>query len=133
MSLKSEFAAAAARDPDSLEGAYAVHLVNDLLPVPIRFFGHTKVFRRTPGGVVGCNEFLGGLVNTGHFHVDRGPSVDGQDVTKISYDERSNPVFMRPLTDEVREVAPGRFLGRGMFKLGRHARNAFWFTVTKER
>lgn len=132
MPLARRFAIAAPRDPDALVGTYAVHLVHDLLPRPVRFFGHRKVFRRSGTEVFGVNEFLGGLVSFGHFHVERGASKDGAEVTKIVYDEPSNPFFVRPLTDEVRETGPGSFLGRGMFRLGSRAFNAFWFTVKEE-
>lgn len=132
MSLADDFASASARDPDDLSGDYAVHLVGSFLPFPIRFFGHRKVFERSPDGVTGYNAFPGGLLKTGRFHVERGESADGSDVTKIVYDSPANPFFMRPLTDEVRETAPGTFLGRGMYRFGQTARNVFWFTVTKE-
>ncbi len=85
-----------------------------------------------PGTIIGHNEFLGGLVRAGRFRVSRGAAADGADVTQIIYDTPKNPRFMRGLTDEVRETAPGRFLGRGMMELAGRARNVFWFTVTKE-
>lgn len=131
MSLRDDFDAANARDPDDLSGEYAVHLVGSFLPVPIRFFGHKKVFERNAMGITGYNAFLGGLVKAGRFRVERGASEDGADVTQIIYDTPENPFFMRPLTDEVRETAPGTFLGRGMMKIAGKARNVFWFTVTK--
>lgn len=132
MRLRQQFDSAHARDPEAFEGEYVVHLVHDRLPMPLRFFGHRKVFRREPGGVAGSNEFLGGLLRTGHFRVGRGRSADGADVTQIRYDDEENPLVMRSLTDEVREIAPGTFLGRGMFAIGPFRVNAFWFTVTKE-
>lgn len=133
MRFNEQFDAAAARDPDELVGQHAVHLVARFLPLPVRFFGHTKVFEHTPdGGVAGYNAFLGGRVRTGHFHVERGTADDGSEVTQIIYDSPRNPFFMRPLTDEVRETAPGTFLGRGMMRIAGRARNVFWFTVTRE-
>lgn len=132
MSFKDEFATATARDPDSLAGDYAVHLVASFLPGPLRFLGHRKVFTRTEDGVGGYNAFLGGRLKTGSFRVERGVAEDGAEVTKIIYDSPKNPFFMRPLTDEVRETAPGTFLGRGMMQIAGRARNLFWFTVTKE-
>jgi len=132
MSFTDDFNHATARNPDDLAGEYAVRLVGSFLPVPIRFFGHKKVFERSALGVTGYNAFLGGLVKTGHFRVERGTSADGSDVTQIIYDTPQNPFFMRPLTDEVRETSPGDFLGRGMMKIAGKARNVFWFTVTKE-
>lgn len=132
MSLANEFDNARAGNPDDLSGEYAVRLVGSFLPVPVRFFGHKKVFERTAMGITGYNAFLGGLVKIGRFRVERGASEDGSDVTKIIYDTPENPFFMRPLTDEVRETAPGDFLGRGMMKIAGKARNVFWFTVSKE-
>ena len=131
MSLTDNFDHAAARNPDDLAGEYAVHLVGRFLPMPVRFFGHKKVFERSAQGVTGYNAFLGGLVKTGRFRVARGAAADGADVTQIIYDTPENPFFMRPLTDEVRETAPGTFLGRGMMKIAGKARNVFWFTVSK--
>jgi len=132
MSLKDDFDSANARDPDTLTGEYAVHLVASFLPVPIRFFGHKKVFTRSAAGVTGYNAFLGGRVKAGRFFVTRGAANDGADVTQIVYDTPENPFFMRPLTDEVRETQPGSFLGRGMMNIAGKARNVFWFTVTRE-
>ncbi len=132
MSLNQQFEVAVPKDPDEISGEYAVHLVANFLPRPIRFLGHKKVFKQTANGIVGYNAFLGDLVKAGFFRVERGESVDGSEVTKIIYDTPKNPFFMRPLTDEVRETSPGHFLGRGMMKIGKIARNVFWFTVTKE-
>ena len=132
MSFHSDFESAVPRDPEELAGEYPVRLVTGLLPVPVRFFGHKKVFERTAAGVTGYNAFLGGLVKAGRFRVARGYAEDGSDVTQIIYDNPQNPFFMRPLTDEVRETAPGEFLGRGMMKIAGKARNVFWFTVTRE-
>jgi hypothetical protein len=132
MDFRTEFQAAVPRNAEELEGEYAVHLVAQYLPKPLRFLGHKKVFRKGVDGVKGYNAFLGGLVKTGHFQVKRGQAPDGSEVTKIIYDTPKNPFFMRPLTDEARETAPGKFLGRGMMKLAGKARNVFWFTVTKE-
>ena len=132
MSLASTFDTAKPRDPNDLAGAYAVRLATACLP-PIRVLGHTKVFERsTSSAITGHNEFLGGLVKAGRFRVARGAAADGADVTQIIYDTPKNPRFMRGLTDEVRETAPGHFLGRGMLKVAGRARNVFWFTVTKE-
>lgn len=132
MKFSEQFDAGVARDPDQLAGEYAVRLVAGFLPAPVRFFGHKKVFERTAMGITGYNAFLGGLVKTGRFHVERGPAADGADVTQIIYDTPENPFFMRPLTDEVRETQPGTFLGRGMMKIGGRARNVFWFTVSRD-
>lgn len=131
MSFKDNFDGGRAREPDDLAGEYAVRLVVSGLPFSLRFLGHKKVFEHTAGGVSGYNSFLGGLVKTGRFHVERGVSDDGSDVTKIVYDTPENPFFMRPLTDEVRETSPDSFLGRGMVKIAGKARNVFWFTVTR--
>lgn len=132
MSLETQFDAANAQDPEQLVGAHSVRLASDLLPRSIRFFGHTKVFHREGAQVVGSNRFLGGLVETGYFRVERGRSSEGADVTRIVYDDPRNPFFMRPLTDEVRRVNAGTWLGRGMFSLGRRSLRAFWFTVERE-
>lgn len=131
MTLPATFQQAEARNADELSGDYAVHLVAGYLPFPLRFLGHKKVFRQVGGTTTGYNSFLGGLIKTGHFRVERGQAADGADVTKISYDVPQNFFFMRPLTDEVRETEPGTFLGRGMMMLFGKPRNVFWFTVTK--
>jgi hypothetical protein len=131
MTFPATFDDALPRNPEDLSGEYAVHLVAWYLPIPIRFFGHKKVFRQDSAGTTGYNSFLGGLVKTGHFQVERGAAADGAEVTKISYDVPRNPFFMRLLTDEVRETKPGQFLGRGMMNIFGKPRNVFWFTVTK--
>lgn len=131
MTFQTDFDNAQPRNPDALAGDYAVHLVAAFLPKPLRFFGHKKVFVSTAEGVTGYNAFLGGRLKAGRFRVERGTSADGSDVTQIIYDVPANPFFIRPLTDEVRETAPGVFLGRGIMKLAGKARNVFWFTVKK--
>ncbi len=132
MPLERDFVEARAGEPDALLGDHAVHLVSDLLPVPLRFFGHTKVFRREGDRIVGSNRFLGGLVETGRFRVEKGTASDGVEVTRIVYDDARNPFFMRPLTDEVKRVRDGRWLGRGVFRVGPLTHRAFWFTVSRE-
>ena len=132
MRYTDQFDQARPRDPEALAGEHAVHLVARFLPAPLRFLGHRKVFTAGPDGVGGYNAFLGGRVKTGYFRVARGTAADGSEVTQIIYDLPQNPFFMRPLTDEVRETAPGTFLGRGMYRLAGRARNLFWFTVTRE-
>lgn len=42
--------------------------------------------------------------------------VDGQDCILLDYDQPENPWFIRKIRDELREVAPGLFLGPAMWK-----------------
>lgn len=133
MGLKERFRAAAVPDPSELRGHYEVRLVTRLLP-SIRFFGHRKFFPGDAavenGGPGGYNEFLG-RIRVGNFKIDRGLSIlgDGQEVLRIIYNRKGNNFILRILTDEVKRLGPGEYLGRGVIRVGRLVCNSFYFSL----
>ncbi|MBN2078439.1 MAG: hypothetical protein JW838_05705 [Spirochaetes bacterium] len=136
MSLKEQFRAAAVPDPSELRGSYEVRLVTRFLPA-IRFFGHRKFFPDDTaienGGLGGYNEFFG-RIRIGSFKIDRGLSMlgDGQEVLRIIYNRKGNNFFLRILTDEVKRLGPGEYLGRGVISMGRLVFNSFYFSLKGE-
>ncbi|MCE5291227.1 MAG: hypothetical protein LLG14_18595 [Nocardiaceae bacterium] len=59
------------------------------------------------------------------------PSViDGADTIVLDYEQPGNPWFIRKIHDELREVAPGMFLGPAMWKRGDNdPANVLWFAL----
>ena len=53
------------------------------------------------------------------------------DALQLDYDNPGNPFFIRPIKDEVREVAPGLWLGQAWLALGRKPRLAVYFGLQK--
>ena len=131
MNYKERFENARVPDVGDFSGKYAVKLVVPLIPA-IRFFGHFKFFPNLAAGEKGYNCFLG-LVKLGAFRMERGPSTlpDGLDVMKIIYDDPSNPLPLRLLTDEVREERPGFYFCRGAFNILGKIKNIMYFTLEK--
>jgi hypothetical protein len=131
-SLREAFAYAATPELGDLKGYYAVRLVTGILP-DIRFFSHGKFFPEdveTKGG--GFNEFLG-LLKIGNFSIEKGDSIlgDGQRVLRINYSRPGNPFWLKPLNDELKQIAKGFYLGRGIYCLRGYAFNTFYFSVEK--
>jgi len=46
-------------------------------------------------------------------------AIDARPCILLDYDQPENPAFIRAIRDELREVAPGLFLGPAMLKTGR--------------
>lgn len=136
MSLKEKFKAAQVPDPWELRGYYEVRLVTSILPA-IRFFGHRKYFPHDAAiencGRGGYNEFFG-KIRIGSFKIDRGLSMlgDGQEVLRIIYNRKGNIFVLRILTDEVKRLGPGEYLGRGVIRIGRLVFNSFYFSLKGE-
>src|SRR5438105_2602844 len=60
----------------------------------------------------GINRVFGNRANWYRFETSVAPSRAGDfDALQLDYDLESNPFFVRPIKDEVREVAPGLWLG----------------------
>jgi len=59
------------------------------------------------------------------------PSViDGQDTIYLDYEQPGNPLFIRKIRDELREVSPGMYLGPAMWKTGENkAVMVLWFAL----
>ena len=117
--------------PETLEldGKYAVYMVGPMLP-KLRFFRQCKVFMQGAERIDGVNEFFG-LLRFAKFRVEKGESLSDPtlDVIRIVYDNPTNPFFVRPLVDEIRQIGDDEFLGQGMYQVLGKARWAFWFLV----
>ena len=117
--------------PEDFRGEYAVKLIVPLLPA-LRFLGHKKNIPASgieQGG--GTNVFLN-RVKLGNFRMATGLSAyDGLEVIKIIYDHPANPIFLRLLTDEVREVSPGYYMCRGIYNIAGKPVRIMYFTLTK--
>lgn len=60
----------------------------------------------------GINRVLGERLNLFKFETSIGPSRAGEfDAIQLDYDHQGNPSLVRAVKDEVREVAPGLWLG----------------------
>lgn len=59
------------------------------------------------------------------------PSViDGKDCIYLDYEQPGNPFFIARIRDELREVAPGLFLGPALWKTGKGgAALVLWFAI----
>jgi hypothetical protein len=59
-----------------------------------------------------------------------GPSaIDGRPTLILDYDLAVNPSWIRHVHDEIREVAPGLFLGPAMWKRGNDKTLVLWFAL----
>jgi hypothetical protein len=65
------------------------------------------------------------------FDTSFGPSaIDGKPTLILDYDLRVNPGYIRHIHDEIREVAPGLFLGPAMWKgAGDKKTLLLWFAL----
>jgi hypothetical protein len=73
---------------------------------------------------------LGGRHELFPFETRIGPSVlDGRSTVVLDYDLGDNPGFIRKIHDEIREVAPGLFLGPAMWKTGSKPVLILWFAL----
>lgn len=60
-------------------------------------------------------------------------SIDGAPALILDYDLDVNPGYIRRIHDELREVAPGLFLGPAMWKTARAPRLLLWFALDARR
>jgi len=71
-----------------------------------------------------------GRQNLFPFHTRFGASaVDGQPTLVLDYDLAQNPPWIRKVHDEIREVAPGLFLGPAMWKGSDGPAMVLWFAL----
>ncbi len=56
-------------------------------------------------------------------------AIDGKPTLVLDYDLDANPGFIRHVHDEIREVAPGVFLGPAMWKRARDKVLVLWFAL----
>lgn len=56
--------------------------------------------------------------------------IDGKDTIYLDYEQPGNPIFIQKIRDELREVAPGMYLGPAMWKTGpSEAAMVLWFAL----
>lgn len=68
------------------------------------------------------------------FVTSIGPSVlDGRDTIVLDYDQPENPGYIRRIRDELRQVAPGLFLGPAMWQSASAATTLLWFALAVPR
>jgi len=71
-----------------------------------------------------------GRQNLFPFETSFGPSaVDGKPTLILDYDLRANPSYIRKIHDEIREVAPGLFLGPAMWTGDQAKTHVLWFAL----
>jgi len=64
------------------------------------------------------------------FATSFGPSaIDGAPTLVLDYELAVNPPYIRRIHDEIREVAPGLFLGPAMWKRGGDKALVLWFAL----
>jgi hypothetical protein len=132
MNCKKIFDEGALPRIEDLIGVFRVSLVGRFLP-SLCVCGHRKVF--LPGahsGPTGHNRFLG-FIKIAYFEADIGESliVPGEMVLRIMYRNHKNAFFIRALTDEVRQTAPGEYIGRGVYDICGKRFRIFYFTISK--
>jgi hypothetical protein len=80
----------------------------------------------------GINRVFGNRFRWYRFETYVGPSRAGRfDALQLDYDNPGNPFFIRAIKDEVREVAPGLWLGQAWLAVGRKPRLAVYFGLQK--
>lgn len=58
-------------------------------------------------------------------------AIDGERCVVLDYDRPDNPWPIRQIRDELREVAPGLFLGPALATTGNKPRLVLWFAIQK--
>jgi hypothetical protein len=101
-----------------------------------RFVWEGKTFASTSKRAGrGINRIAGGAIlgrqDLFPFTTSIGPSViDGKDAVILDYEQPENPPYIRHIHDEIREVAPGLFLGPAMWKRsGAAPATILWFAL----
>jgi hypothetical protein len=80
----------------------------------------------------GLNRLFGERVNWFHFETSVGPSKAGDfDSVHLDYGHDHNPPLVRDVQDEVREVAPGLWLGLAYLHLDDRDHLACYFAVAR--
>lgn len=114
-------------DKTPLFGAVTAFSKLSLFPWDGKSFTSTSA--RTGDGINRIN--LVGKLNWFPFKTRIEPSViDGRDCIYLDYEQPGNPFFIAKIRDELREVAPGLFLGPAMWKTGKDsAALVLWFAI----
>jgi hypothetical protein len=152
----------ARRDPDDLMAMYRAartpklgdldgKLSGRMLAVPriqsaavkrwMERFSKSKLFpwqgktfeHETEGHGHGVNRLLGERVTWFHFETSIGPSHAGDfDAVHLDYSHDRNPPLVRQVKDEVREVAPGVWLGVAYLHMRDGDHLACFFGIAKQ-
>ena len=56
-------------------------------------------------------------------------ALDGKPCVFINYDSDENPVYIRAIRDEVRQIAPGLFFGPVLIRHGKGLTQILWFGI----
>jgi hypothetical protein len=56
-------------------------------------------------------------------------ALDGKPCVFINYDSDENPVYIRAIRDEVRQIAPGLFFGPVLIRHGKELTQILWFGI----
>jgi len=79
----------------------------------------------------GINRVISDRWKLYRFETFVGPSLeDGRDAIQLDYDHKENPFFIRVIKDEIRELAPGLWLGPAWLNVGKAPKLALYFGLT---
>jgi hypothetical protein len=79
----------------------------------------------------GINRVVSDRFRLYRFTTFVGPSLeDGRDAIQLDYDHKENPFFIRVIKDEIRELAPGLWLGQAWLNVGDSPKLALYFGLT---
>jgi hypothetical protein len=79
----------------------------------------------------GINRVLLDRLRLYRFETYVGPSRAGDfDAVQLDYDNADNPFFIRPIKDEIREIAPRLYLGQAYLELRGKANLVLYFGLT---
>jgi hypothetical protein len=92
-----------------------------------------KTFRTlAPGRGEGVNRVFADRFSWFRFTTSVGRSrADGLDAVLLDYDHPGNPALVRAIKDEIREVAPGLWLGLAYVVVGKASRLALYFGLER--
>ena len=80
----------------------------------------------------GINRVFGNRATWYEFETSVGRSRAGEfDAVQLDYDRPTNPFFVRPIKDEVREVGPGLWLGLAYLKTKEKDRLGLYFGLAR--
>jgi hypothetical protein len=78
----------------------------------------------------GINRVLSDRIRIFRFETSVGPSRhDGRPAIQLDYDHRGNPGLVRRIEDEIREVAPGVYLGQAWIRALGAKHFVLWFAL----
>jgi hypothetical protein len=105
----------------------------------VRAFAGSNVFpwrgksfsARDEHGGDGINRVISDRLRLYRFETFIGPSRAGDfDAVQLEYDNEDNPFFIRPIKDEIREIAPRLYLGQAYLELYGKATLVLYFGLT---